>query len=75
MKMGKKMWIFLVMSAMLASLVTGCAGRDSGASAEGGSTGEKVKLTVLMNGVAQMSGVQDDPVTKAVEEKLGITMD
>ena len=22
-----------------------------------------------------MSGVQDDPVTKAVEEKLGITMD
>ena len=75
MKMGKKMWIFLMMSAMLASLVTGCAGRDSGAPAEGGSTGEKVKLTVLMNGVAQMSGVQDDHVTKAVEEKLGITMD
>ena len=31
MKMGKKMWIFLMMSAMLASLVTGCAGKDSGA--------------------------------------------
>lgn len=75
MKMGKKMWIVLVMSAMLASLVSGCAGKDSGATAEGGSTGEKVKLTVLMNGVAQMSGVQDDPVTKAVEERLGITMD
>lgn len=34
-----------------------------------------VTLTVMMHGINQMSGVQDDPVTKAIEERLGITID
>jgi putative aldouronate transport system substrate-binding protein len=34
-----------------------------------------VKLTVLMHGISQMSGVQDDTVTKAIEERLGIVLD
>ena len=36
---------------------------------------ENVTLTILMHGGATTSGVQDDAVTKAVQEKLGITMD
>lgn len=34
-----------------------------------------VTLTVLMHGINQMSGIQDDTVTKAIEERLGITID
>ena len=34
-----------------------------------------VTLTVLMHGISQMSGVQNDPVTKAIQERLGITID
>ena len=36
---------------------------------------EDVTLTILMHGGTTTSGVQDDAVTKAVQEKLGITMD
>lgn len=36
---------------------------------------EDITLTILMHGGATASGIQDDPVTKAIQEKLGITMD
>lgn len=36
---------------------------------------ENVTLTILLHGGSTVSGVQDDPVTKAIQEKLGITLD
>lgn len=36
---------------------------------------ETVTLRVLMHGINQMSGVQNDSVTKAIEDRLGIVMD
>ena len=74
--MKRKMTALLLALATSVTLLAGCGG-DGGGQGEndGQDAEEKVKLTILMYGIEAMSGVQKDSVTKAVEEKTGITMD
>ena len=80
--MKKKLLVFLLVLVMLFSLLAGCAkdeatpdGTSSKTSSESTEEREDITLTILMHGGASVSGIQDDPVTKYVQEKLGITMD
>lgn len=70
---------------LLGTLAAGCSSDQGSSTSSGTSSGgsstqsdtpqEDVTLTIMMDGISQMSGVQDDPVTKKVQEELGITMD
>ena len=79
--------LLLALVMLLGTMASGCSGDDASSAASGGESAasggessqeeqqEDVTLTIMMDGISQMSGVQDDPVTKEVQEKLGITMD
>ena len=80
--------LLLALVMLLGTMASGCSGDDTSSAASGGESAasggessqeeqqqEDVTLTIMMDGISQMSGVQDDPVTKEVQEKLGITMD
>lgn len=73
--MIKKMIATLLSVVISVSLFGGCGSDSGGTKMNGQDTEESTKLTILMYGIEAMSGVQKDSVTKAVEEKLGITMD
>lgn len=78
--MEKKLIALLLVLVMLCSLMAGCGKSDAPAASgdpaqSSGENREDVTLTVLMHGGASVSGIQDDPVTKYVQEKLGITID
>lgn len=60
---------------LIIGVLSACGGKQEttgGAEANGD---EPITLQVLMYGINQMSGVQDDSVTKWVQEKTGITID
>lgn len=84
--MKKRLLALFVAVMLLATLFAGCtkapAADDVKDPAQSGDQNapapekrEDVTLTILMHGGTTTSGVQDDAVTKAVQEKLGITMD
>lgn len=64
-----------MMKKAIALLLTAATAVSLLAAAPVAADEENVKLTILMYGIDAMSGVQKDSVTKAVEDKLGITMD
>ena len=72
---GKILCAFLGLAILLTA--TGCGGSNPAEgknSAVSGETAKPVTLTVMMHGVNQMTGVQDDPVTKEVAKETGITI-
>ncbi len=85
-KASKFFGVLLVMAIVLSA--AGCGGNAG--STETGSAGgntqksntaatqqelKKATISVLMHGVSQMTGVQDDPVTKEIEKLTGISID
>lgn len=84
--MKKRLLALFVAVMLLATLFAGCTkapaaddvqepNQGSAQSENKPAKKEDVTLTILMHGGTTTSGVQDDAVTKAVQEKLGITMD
>lgn len=75
-----KVILFALILALLLSILVGCSDNssttDPSAKPNGGiHENDPVTISILMQGIRQMSGVQDDPVTRYVAEKTGITID
>ncbi|HHY81145.1 MAG TPA: extracellular solute-binding protein [Clostridiales bacterium] len=65
--------------ALLISILAGCSSPSANDPSQKPNDvtdeNKPVTISILMQGISQMSGVQDDPVTKYVAEKTGITID
>lgn len=84
--MKKRLISLFLAAAMLTASLAGCGQEEKSKESTGVQKSESasevveekredVTLTILMHGGSSVSGVQDDPVTIAVQEKLGINMD
>ncbi len=83
----KKVISMILITAMMIVSLAGCGSKGTSDTKKEETKGktettgnaetskEVITVSILMHGISQMSGVQNDPVTKAIEEKLGIKMD